>query len=686
VAMSGHAAAPATRIWRSVSRVGALVATIAAAAGLTPTANAAQLIGRDATGVRLAVNAQGVALVTYRSGGKVNHVLARGAVNALPPSTSRSQVRFQVDYAGGKGFFGHPVWQTFSNVCTEYDGPVLYAVVAACKAPDGSYWAVQSWQQALPDLGFPPWLPQQESYWLELSHWTGPLAQLEVYQGWVYDDTYRALFGRYTYQGIPVHGFGTTRYGVPTDSYGRLIYLDTYNSVYGSGWRRENSFVSHNPSGALCYGFFRFNPTKGGYQHPPGQTAVRGPGFGSEYRFIAAGPGVTPLVSWTGPAEPEFDPNEPADIIADLSVSAFVGKLGSKLCTKGLSHTKAGYLLALQNNFKASLSNWDQPAVSAGARVSTSTEGLTFTLPAGAKSSAEITTADQWDAHHSPAFVDLGSTGVPAGATFSMLLHPALGGAGQYAGARIEGGRLELVTHYHVWNSSTDSWQLPATDTVVAGASYDPSQMRWLWIWERNFAQNDQGPEVWFAPSVTGPWTRLGGVGGFSYSAKAWLSLGARGDGSATLRLTVGSLNEPPPPPTSTVVATSPSSPNSPVHVSDVAACPTSDTAPIGSDPYTGAPGFVCNRDWSAGTMTAPAGIGCSATITGATGKSFQFAILNASGSIVVQTPAETIGGDTWNIYVYHATDPGSVVAAGRYTCRIKVDSQTVATLNFSVK
>ena len=38
-------------------------------------------------------------------------------------------------------------------VCLPYDGPALAWEVAACKAPDGSYWALQAWQRGLPDLG-----------------------------------------------------------------------------------------------------------------------------------------------------------------------------------------------------------------------------------------------------------------------------------------------------------------------------------------------------------------------------------------------------------------------------------------------------------------------------------------------------------------------------------------------------
>ncbi|HEY8237329.1 MAG TPA: hypothetical protein VIF85_11865, partial [Gaiellaceae bacterium] len=58
------------------------------------------------------------------------------------------------------------------------------------------------------------------------------------------------------YQGKPVYGFHTTGLGSPLDGYGRLIYVDTFDSRYGSGWHRENSFVTHRPKGIFCYGFF----------------------------------------------------------------------------------------------------------------------------------------------------------------------------------------------------------------------------------------------------------------------------------------------------------------------------------------------------------------------------------------------------------------------------------------------
>jgi|SRR5579862_2145522 len=293
---------PFARLFRALSVVAALSAAVVVAAP----ASASQLIDRNASDVRLAVDARGEALLTYQAGGRLKHVLAWRAINALAPTPGLTQVKFKLDYAGGWGKYHTDYWQTFKDACKPYTGPQLAWFVTGCTAPDGSYWAMQDFPQALPDLGYAPWTDAQRAVWLELSHWSGPVAKLTVGQDWIYDSKYNELFGQLTYHGQPVHGFGTTQYGVPTDSFGRLIYLDTFDSAYGQGWRRENSFVTHKPTGAFCYGFFPFDPTRGGYQYPAGQTAVRGPGVGSEYRVTAEGPGVTPDVSWEGKALPPF--------------------------------------------------------------------------------------------------------------------------------------------------------------------------------------------------------------------------------------------------------------------------------------------------------------------------------------------------------------------------------------------
>jgi hypothetical protein len=291
---------------------------------LTGTASASQLIARNASGISLEVNAKGTALVTYRAQGKLTHLLAWGAVNARqrPASPRIKQVAFKLDYSGG--WLQHrQTWKTFRNTCRAYDGPDLAWFVAGCTAPNGSYWALQSWQTALPDLGLAPWLQSQKTWWLHLSHWTGDLAKLAVYTDWIYGGRFQEVFGQYTYLGKGIRGFGTTRVGAPTDGYGRLLFLDTYDSSYGKGWLRENSFVSHGPPGMFCYGFYARNPWQGGYTHPRSTpNAKRGPGTGELYRITAPGPGVTPDVMWQGAGLHPYDRNNPADVSLEQQMNA----------------------------------------------------------------------------------------------------------------------------------------------------------------------------------------------------------------------------------------------------------------------------------------------------------------------------------------------------------------------------
>jgi hypothetical protein len=305
-------------------RLVALACASVVALALAGTAGASQLIARNASYIKLAVNKKGTAMVTYSVRGKVTHLLAWGAVNARArPSTPRiRQVEFKLDYSGG---WKHRrmTWKHFKNRCRVYDGPELAWLVKACKAPNGSYWALQSWQTALPNLGMAPWLAQQKTWWLRLSHWTGSLARLDVYTDWIYGGRFQEVFGQYTYNGQGVRGFGTTSVGAPTDNYGRLLFLDTYNSAYGKGWLRENSFVSHGPPGMFCYGFYRRNPWVGGYAHPRSIPKRKRPsGVGEQYRLTAAGPGVTPDVMWQGPGLHPYNRGNPSDVALESTMNA----------------------------------------------------------------------------------------------------------------------------------------------------------------------------------------------------------------------------------------------------------------------------------------------------------------------------------------------------------------------------
>jgi hypothetical protein len=183
----------------------------AAALVLPPAAAASQPLGDlNVKGLRLAVNANGKALLTYRrEDGRLRHVLVWGAVDARAPSEDVPQTAFRFDYSGGLRSLGHYAAPRFANRCAPYDGPSLPFLVAACRAPDGTYWAVQAWQRLMPMRGFAPWLPQQGAYEFHVSHWSGPLAVLEVSQNWTYGGRWQGIFGRLTYRGQPVYGFHT---------------------------------------------------------------------------------------------------------------------------------------------------------------------------------------------------------------------------------------------------------------------------------------------------------------------------------------------------------------------------------------------------------------------------------------------------------------------------------------------
>jgi hypothetical protein len=295
---------------RPASTAALVVAVIAAAFPVS--AGASQIFDRNATQLKLQVDAKGEAMLTYDAGGKLKHLLAWGALNAIPPTQGKDQVAFSLDYSGGYGkYHQNDYWSTGSWSCAAYDGPTLAWSVAACKAPDGSYWAVQAWQRSLPDYGVDP-SAEQSVMEFHLSHWTGALPVLTVATDWSYR-RFDHLFGTLTYGGTGVYGFKSTSSGRPLDSFGRNIFVDSRDSDYGgTGWKRVNSFLTHKAGGSFCYGFF-----------PHGG---KGTGKGQEYRATVQGPGVAPDVMWQGAAPGAYDK------AADTEANAAIAKLNDPLC------------------------------------------------------------------------------------------------------------------------------------------------------------------------------------------------------------------------------------------------------------------------------------------------------------------------------------------------------------------
>jgi hypothetical protein len=293
-------------------KVAVLIAAALALLAAAGSARASEIIDRNAQNVRLGVDTSGQALVTYRVRGRVMHVRVWGAIDARQPTTSRPQVSLRKDYSGRN-------WTSFRNQCRAYDGAKLAFQVAACASPDGSYWALQSWRRTLPNFDGSP-RSGLGAWELHVSHWSGSIATLDAWTDWVYDGRYHHLFGRLTYDGQPVYGFSASRVGSPRDGYGRNVYVDTFDSRYGKGWRRENAFLAHRPTGVFCYGFYRFSP--------------RGPGNGAKYRLTAIGPGVTPDVSITIPGLHDYNPNNSADVAYEHQQNALQASIagGDKKC------------------------------------------------------------------------------------------------------------------------------------------------------------------------------------------------------------------------------------------------------------------------------------------------------------------------------------------------------------------
>ncbi len=137
-------------------RLRSLIVIAAIALAAVPVARPSEQVAVNATGISLAVNGKGEALVTYTAGGTKKHLLVWGAVNAKPPKKGGQQVAFKLDYSGGYGKYDEEkYWKTFGGTCQPYKGPALAWLVKVCKAPDGSYWALQQWQRELKNYGEP---------------------------------------------------------------------------------------------------------------------------------------------------------------------------------------------------------------------------------------------------------------------------------------------------------------------------------------------------------------------------------------------------------------------------------------------------------------------------------------------------------------------------------------------------
>jgi hypothetical protein len=319
-----------------------LVLVVLLALAVVPTAFGSVLLARNATNVQIRVvrdNHVLKSVISFKANGEKRTILAWGALNArahpkcgklFGPRCGPAQVEMSHMRLSPTGHYAKHI-NGLANLCHGYDGPSLKYWVTGCKGPDGTYWGLQSWIRLGPvctraDKGTPE---------LRLSHWSGAFPKLQIWLDWttphphVTDPIhYTHLFGQYTYKGAPVYGLNWTPAGVPTDGYGRVIYIESRNTlchgkaksrtgIVGGVWDNDESGLSKPIHGEFCHDY-----------SPPGTKHFLS--TGDMYRATAMGPGVTPDVSWGPvPALDVFDP------LYEAQMNALQRKLskGSKYCT-----------------------------------------------------------------------------------------------------------------------------------------------------------------------------------------------------------------------------------------------------------------------------------------------------------------------------------------------------------------
>jgi hypothetical protein len=267
-----------------------LLVALAAALALVviPSSTGSVLIARSATNIKLMLVKDGSevkALMKFKQHGVQRYVLAWGAINARAhptcgklhgPQCGPKQDEMDHMRLSPTGHYAEKILR-MPDKCGNYDGPKLGWLVAACRAPDGSYWALQVWVRL--HKGCTPesaGVPE-----LRLSHWQGPLAKLVLQQSWKKSKRiyYDHVWGQFMYRGQPVYGLNWDNLGVPLDGYGRVLYVDTFDSPCGPNkWVRDEGGLSKPWNGQFCLTMW--------FAHANRQ--------GEMYRATAMGPGVTP--------------------------------------------------------------------------------------------------------------------------------------------------------------------------------------------------------------------------------------------------------------------------------------------------------------------------------------------------------------------------------------------------------
>ena len=268
------------------SQSAALAAVVAAPAP----ASASQMIARNATHVRLAVNRNHVALLTYRSEGVCTTRSPGARSTRARRRAGCRQVSFRLDYSGGWGSRRKDLWRGFRTSAAPTRARSSTTSSPRARRPTARTGSSRSGAACCRRSASAP-RSRSGPTELHLSHWSGELPEFVVKVDWVYK-RYDHLYGWLKYKGKGVYGFRATRYGSPLDKWGRNVFVDTYNSRYGRGWKRENGFLTHRGDRRLLLRLLSA-------RQPPGRQGQPVPGDRdgprSDADHVLAGPCAGPV-------------------------------------------------------------------------------------------------------------------------------------------------------------------------------------------------------------------------------------------------------------------------------------------------------------------------------------------------------------------------------------------------------
>ena len=211
-------------------------ATAAAVAAWVLPAQASVGVGRNTYGARLKVGRAGVAEVSWR--------------------TAAGTRRYALILKSGKVRWGKRL--EADDVSRPATAPIPFPVTVR-QTSDGRYWALQEWQRL-----------RGGDRELHFSRWRGEPTRLTLRTRCCKWRSER-IMGTATFQGRPVHGFNSTRRGVPLDRFGRNVYVD---ALQNGAWQRIVGVLVKRPNGAYRVWI---RPGWKGRQY---RGTIRGPNFG----------------------------------------------------------------------------------------------------------------------------------------------------------------------------------------------------------------------------------------------------------------------------------------------------------------------------------------------------------------------------------------------------------------------